>query len=51
METVSIVLNSYRRTRWFAEQHQAIKNQSVPINEIFVWQNKSLPETRSVGLS
>lgn len=41
METVSIVLNSYRRTRWFDEQHQAIKNQSVPINEIFVWQNKS----------
>jgi len=41
METVSIVLNSYRRTRWFAEQHQAIKNQSVPINEVFVWQNKS----------
>jgi len=41
METVSIVLNSYRRTRWFMEQYQAIKNQSVPINEIYVWQNKS----------
>jgi hypothetical protein len=41
METVSIVLNSYKRTRWFEEQLNAIKNQTVPVNEIFVWQNKS----------
>jgi len=44
METVSIILNSYKRTRWFEEQYNAIKNQSVPINEVYVWQNKSEAE-------
>lgn len=41
METVSVVLNSYRRTRWFNEQYEAVKNQSVPIREIFVWKNRA----------
>jgi glycosyltransferase involved in cell wall biosynthesis len=41
METVSIILNSYRRTRWFPEQLEAIKKQTHPVQEIFVWQNKS----------
>lgn len=41
METVSIILNSFRRTRWFGEQYNAIKNQTAPINEVFVWQNQS----------
>lgn len=41
METVSIILNSYRRTRWFPEQLEAIKKQTHPIQEVFVWQNKS----------
>jgi glycosyltransferase involved in cell wall biosynthesis len=41
METISVILNSYKRTRWFSEQLDAIKSQSLQPNEIFVWQNKS----------
>ena len=51
METISIVLNCYRRTRWFAEQLNAIKNQSIKPIEILVWKNYSPNESISSELT
>ena len=39
MSTVAVVLNGYRRTRWFEEQLVAIENQTHKPSEIFLWQN------------
>lgn len=37
-ETISVVLNGYKRQN-LKEQVEAIKNQTVPVKEIFYWQN------------
>ena len=39
MSTVAVVLNGYRRTRWFEEQLVAIENQTHKPSEILLWQN------------
>jgi hypothetical protein len=40
MSTVSVILNGYKRSHHFEKQLNAIKNQTIPPNEIFLWQNK-----------
>lgn len=37
-ETITVVLNGYKRQN-LKEQVEAIKNQTVPVKEIFYWQN------------
>jgi hypothetical protein len=37
-ETITVVLNGYKRSN-LKEQVEAIKNQSIPVEEIFYWQN------------
>ena len=37
---ITVILNCYKRPEYLKEQIEAIKNQSVPIDEIMVWSNK-----------
>ena len=37
-KTITVVLNGYKRNN-LREQVESIRNQSVPVNEIFYWQN------------
>lgn len=37
---VTVILNCYKRTIYLKEQIEAIKNQSVKVDEIMVWSNK-----------
>ena len=37
---VTVILNCYKRTVYLKEQIEAIKNQSVKVDEIMVWSNK-----------
>lgn len=37
-ETITVVLNGYKRSN-LKEQVEAVRNQSVPVEEIFYWQN------------
>ena len=41
METITVILNCYKRTRWFKEQLESIKKQTHPVSEIFVWKNQA----------
>jgi hypothetical protein len=41
METVTVVLNCYKRTRWLREQFDAITKQTHPVSEILVWKNQA----------
>ena len=38
MKSISVVLNAYKRSN-LKEQVEAIKNQTVEVDEIFYWQN------------
>ncbi len=40
MKTVSVIMNCFKRTRWFEEQLNAVENQSHKPNEILAWQNQ-----------
>jgi len=37
--TISIILNAFNRLKYIDKQIEAIKSQSIKVNEIFVWQN------------
>tara|TARA_A100001234_G_scaffold148456_1_gene130637 strand:+ start:1101 stop:1418 length:318 start_codon:yes stop_codon:yes gene_type:complete len=37
---ITIILNTYKRTKYLNKQLKAIKKQSVKVNEILIWQNK-----------
>lgn len=37
---ITVILNSYKRAQYLPEQIRAIKNQSVPVEEIMVWSNR-----------
>ena len=37
---ITVILNSYKRAQYLPEQIKAIKEQSVPVEEIMVWSNK-----------
>jgi len=41
MQTVSVILNCFRRTRWFGEQLESLKKQTHPISEVLVWKNQA----------
>ena len=38
MKSITVVLNAYKRSN-LKEQVEAIKNQTVEVDEIFYWQN------------
>lgn len=40
MSGITVILNSYKRIQYLPEQIKAIKEQTVPIDEIMVWSNK-----------
>lgn len=37
---ITVILNCYKRPEYLQEQIEAIKNQSVPVDEIMIWSNK-----------
>ena len=37
---ITVILNCYKRPEYLIEQIQAIKNQSVPVEDIWIWYNK-----------
>lgn len=37
---ITVILNSYKRTQYLVEQIKAIKEQTVPVEEIMIWSNK-----------
>jgi glycosyltransferase involved in cell wall biosynthesis len=37
---ITVILNSYKRAQYLPEQIKAIREQSIPIDEIMVWSNK-----------
>ena len=37
---ITVVLNSYKRAQYLPEQIKAIREQSIPVDEIMVWSNK-----------
>lgn len=39
-DSITVILNSYRRHHLLEEQVQAIKNQTVPVKDIWVWVNE-----------
>lgn len=39
MDSISVVINGYRRPEYLKEQYESILNQSVPVNEILFWKN------------
>lgn len=41
VESVTAILNCYKRTRWFPEQMEAIKRQTHPVSEVLVWKNQA----------
>jgi hypothetical protein len=44
MAKVDVILNCFRRTRWLSEQIEAVKSQSIEVNNIFAWRNESEQE-------
>ena len=38
---ISVILNGYKRLDFLERQIQAIYEQSIPVKEIFIWQNQS----------
>ena len=38
--SITVILNCYKRPEYLKEQIEAIKNQSVPIEDIWIWYNK-----------
>ena len=47
MNNISVILNGYKRGNCLNEQLEAIKSQSIPASEIFLWYNH--PETGEVN--
>ena len=45
-EGITVILTAYRRTQYLAEQVAAIREQSVPVAEIWLWTNASPDELR-----
>lgn len=43
---ITVILNSYKRAQYLPEQIQAIKNQTVPAEEIMIWSNKPEDSTQ-----
>lgn len=41
---ITVILNAYKRTNYLKEQVEAVRNQSIPPEDIWVWYNK--PEDR-----
>jgi hypothetical protein len=41
MSTITAILNGYKRPQFLKEQIDAIKNQTIPPNEIMLWQNNT----------
>ena len=41
---ITVILNAYKRTDYLKEQVEAVRNQSIPPEEIWIWYNK--PEDR-----
>lgn len=37
---ITVILNSYKRAQYLPEQIKAIREQSIPVDEIMVWSNK-----------
>ena len=46
MKEVSVVLNSFRRPFSLEKQYNAIKSQTVPAKEIFMWKNHPENDTQ-----
>ena len=42
---ITVILNCYKRPQYLQEQIEAIRNQTVPVDDIWVWYNK--PEDQS----
>ena len=41
---ITVILNAYKRTDYLKEQIEAVRNQSIPPEDIWIWYNK--PEDR-----
>lgn len=37
---ITVILNCYKRPQYLQEQIQAIKNQTIPVDDIWIWYNK-----------
>jgi glycosyltransferase involved in cell wall biosynthesis len=37
---ITVILNCYKRTQYLQEQIQSIRNQTIPVDDIWIWYNK-----------
>ena len=46
---ITVILTAYRRVEYLSEQIKALRNQTIPPKEIWVWSNKSPEELLDIS--